>query len=423
MNEYVFTNLALLDVEAGVLRGGLEVHVRGDKIAAVAPGPVAAPGARRVDLGGRTLMPGLIDCHVHIAPGAVLNQPKQPASFVAARGVKWLWEMINRGFTTVRDAGGADAGFRKAVELSIAVGPRMFVAGRAISQTGGHGDKRWPSEYGCACGEAHASLARVADGVPEVRKAVRDELRMGADHIKVMAGGGVSSPSDSLSHLQYSDEELSAIVDEAARQNTYCMAHVYTARGIKRAVELGIRTIEHGNFLDEETAKVMAARNAFLVPTLVTYRVDGANGKAIGFTDETIAKNSEVLAAGTRSLDIARAAGVKIAYGTDLAYSPKFHQPEEFLVRAEVQPPADIIRSATVIGAEVLRMEGKIGVIKPGAFADLLAIDGDPLTDLKVLQNEGTNMALIMKAGAIVKDKIQLAPEVGAGSPYSAPRF
>lgn len=406
MANVLFTNLAFLDVAAGVLRSGMQVLVRDNKIAAVEAGRIDPGGASVVDLGGRTLMPGLIDCHVHIAPGAVLNQPKLHGSFVAARGVKWLSEMLRRGFTTARDAGGADAGYRKAVEAAIAIGPRLFVAGRAISQTGGHGDKRWSSEYGCACGESNASLSRVADGVPEVRKAVRDELRMGADHIKVMAGGGVSSPSDSISHLQYSDEELLAIVDEAARQNTYCMAHVYTARGIKRSVELGIRTIEHGNFLDDDSAKAMAQRDAFLVPTLVTYRVDGANGKAIGFTEETLVKNTEVLSAGTRSLEIAMKAGVKIAYGTDLAYSPKIHQPEEFLVRAEVQKPADILRSATLIGAEVLRMVGKLGVVAPGAYADLLVVDGDPLTDLKVLQNEGAHMALILKDGKPAKNTL-----------------
>jgi imidazolonepropionase-like amidohydrolase len=337
----------------------------------------------------------------------VLNQAHYMPSYIAARAVMWLGEMVRRGFTTARDAGGADAGFRQAVERKITKGPRLFVAGRAISQTGGHGDKRWPADMGCACGASNGSLARVADGVPEVRKALRDEFRMGANHIKVMAGGGVSSPSDAISQLQYSMEELEAMVDEAERHNSYCMAHVYTAPGIKRAVQAGIRTIEHGNFLDEETAKLMAAKGAYLVPTLITYRVDGANGAAIGFTPEAIAKNSEVLEAGTKSLAIAAAAGVKIAYGTDLAYSPKTHQPEEFLVRSEVQKPADIIRSATVIGAEVVRMAGRIGVVKAGAFADLLAIDGNPLEDLGLFQKDGAHMSVIMKDGAFVKNGLQ----------------
>ncbi len=406
MADILFKNFALLDVEAGALLTGYQVLVRGGLIAAVEAGAIDPGGAEVIDLGGRTLMPGLIDCHVHFAPGPVLNQPHYLPSFIAARAVLWLGQMVRRGFTTARDAGGADAGYRQAVERDLAVGPRLFVAGRAISQTGGHGDKRWPDDQFCNCGTAHAGMARIADGVPEVRKAVRDELRIGADHIKVMAGGGVSSPSDALSQLQYSMEELEAIVDEAERHNTYCMAHVYTAPGIKRAVTAGIRTIEHGNFLDEEAAKLMVERDAYLVPTLVTYRVDGANGAKIGFTPEVIAKNQEVLDAGTRSLDIAQRAGVKIAYGTDLAYSPKTHQPEEFLVRAEVQEPKDIIRSATLIGAEVLRMSDRLGVVKQGAFADLLVVDGNPLEDLGVLQNDGASMPIIMKDGAFVTNRL-----------------
>lgn len=406
MADILFTNLALLDTEAGLLHSGYQVLVRDKTIAAVEKGAIDAPGAQVIDLKGRTLMPGLVDCHVHFAPGPVLSQPHVLPSFIAARGVMWLKEMVRRGFTTARDAGGADAGFRQAVERKIAMGPRLFVAGRAISQTGGHGDKRWPAEMTCSCGASHGSLGRIADGVPEVRKAVRDELRMGANHIKVMAGGGVSSPADAISHLQYSVEELEAIVDEAERHNTYCMAHVYTAAGIKRAVAAGIRTIEHGNFLDEDAAKLMAAKGAYLVPTLVTYRADQANGPKIGFTPETLEKNMQVLKAGTRSLEIAAKAGVKIAYGTDLAYSPKTHQPEEFLVRAEVQKPADIIRSATVIGAEVVRMAGKIGVVKQGAFADLLVIDGDPLSNLGLFQNNGEHISAVMRDGEFVRSRL-----------------
>jgi len=408
MTDILLRNLALLDTVQGTIGSGYEVLIRGKTIAAVERGAINAPGAETVDLGGRTLMPGLIDCHVHMAPGGMMAQAKLMPSLVAMRASVWLKAMVLRGFTTARDAGGADAGHRQALERGLATGPRLFVAGRSITQTGGHGDKRSPAEMdlGCSCGAALGWIGRVADGVPEVRRAVRDELRMGANHIKVMAGGGVSSPSDAIAHLQYSMEELVAIVDEAERQFSYCMAHVYTAPGIKRAVEAGIRTIEHGNFIDEEAARTMAARGAYLVPTLVTYRADGRYGKEVGFTDETLAKNSEVLEAGTRSLEIAAAAGVKIAYGTDLAFSPKIHQPEEFLVRAEVQRPADIIRSATVIGAEVVRMEGKIGVVAPGAFADLLVIDGNPLEDLGLFQNEGAHMRAILKEGEFVKREL-----------------
>jgi imidazolonepropionase-like amidohydrolase len=408
MADILLRNLSILDTVAGTLLSGWEVLISGKKITAVEHGAINAPGAETIDLGGRTLMPGLIDCHVHMAPGAMLVQPMLMPSFVTARASSWLRQMLLRGFTTVRDAGGADAGLRQAIEAGHFLGPRLFVSGRAISQTGGHGDKRWPAEMdiACCCSATMGGIGRVADGVDAVRHAVRDELRRGANQIKVMAGGGVSSPADALGHLQYSLEELRAMSDEAARQNTYCLAHVYTSPGIARAVECGIRTIEHGNFLDEPTAAIMARHGAYLVPTLVTYRADAENGKSVGFTEEALVKNAEVLEAGTRSLEIAARAGVKIAYGTDLAYSPKTNQPREFLVRAEAQAPADIIRSATVIGAEVVGLAGRAGVVAPGAFADLLVLDGNPLDDLGLFQSEGKHMAAIMKEGVFVKNRI-----------------
>ena len=382
--------------------------MRGKTIAAVEQGAIDGGDALAIDLGGRTLMPGLIDCHVHMAPGAMLVQPMLMPSFVTARASSWLRQMLLRGFTTVRDAGGADAGLRQAVQAGHFPGPRLFVSGRAISQTGGHGDKRWPAEMdiACCCSASAGGIGRIADGVDEVRRAVRDELRRGANQIKVMAGGGVSSPADALSHLQYSLEELRAMADEAERQHTYCLAHVYTSPGIRRAVECGIRTIEHGNFLDEATAEVMARHGAYLVPTLVTYRADAENGAAVGFTPEALAKNAEVLEAGTRSLAIAARAGVAIGYGTDLAYSPKTNQPREFLVRAEVQAPADIIRSATTVGAEIVGLAGRAGVVAVGAFADLLVIDGNPLEDLGLFQDEGRHMRAIMKEGVLVKNEL-----------------
>ena len=413
MPDLLLRNAAVLDTVAGTLLPGREVLVRGKTILSVDDGPTghghrADDGVEVIDLGGRTVMPGLIDCHVHMAPGATLVQPMLMPSFVTARASSWLVQMLLRGFTTVRDAGGADAGLRQAIEAGHFRGPRLFVSGRAISQTGGHGDKRWPAEMdiACCCSATTAGIGRVADGVDEVRRAVRDELRRGANQIKVMAGGGVSSPTDSISHLQYSLEELRAMADEAERQHTYCLAHVYTSPGIRRAVECGIRTIEHGNFLDEDTAAVMARYRAYLVPTLVTYRADAENGAAVGFTEAALLKNAEVLEAGTRSLEIAARAGVKIAYGTDLAFSPKTNQPREFLVRAEVQTPADIIRSATVVGAEVVGLAGRAGVVAPGAFADLLVLDGNPLEDLGLFQDEGRHMPLIVKEGTIVKNKL-----------------
>lgn len=405
MADTLFTNLALLDVDAGVLRSGHQVLVSGKTIKAVRAGRIEASGARVVDLGGRTLMPGLIDCHVHICADGMTAYPSIFPAMLAAKAAKILRETLMRGFTTIRDAGGADMGYRQAVEAGLFLGPRLFVAGRPISQTGGHGDARTQADFCVACACTQESTMRtIADGVDAVRRAVREELRRGADQIKIMASGGVASPADPIDYVQYASEEIAAAVDEARRAHKYVMAHAYTAEAIARAVELGVRTIEHGNFLDEDAARLMALRGAYLVPTLIVYRRILVHGKEVGVSDLHLEKARQVLAVGTRSLEIARRTGVKMAFGTDLFRAPKEYQAEEFLVRAEVLPPAEIIRSATVIGAEVVRMEGKLGRVAEGHLADLLVVDGDPLADLRLLQDQGRHMTLIMKDGVAVKD-------------------
>ena len=218
-------------------------------------------------------------------------------------------------------------------------------------------------------------------------------------------GGGVSSQSDPIDALQYSMEELQAAVDEAERANTYVMAHVYTARGIRRCIEAGVRTIEHGNFLDEPTAKMMVERGVYLSPNLVCYRILADQATALGYPPGTVEKAQEVLAVGTRGLAIAHRAGVKCSFGTDLSRTPD-RMCDEFLIRAEVLGHADNIRGATLIGAEIVRMEGRIGVIAEGAHADLLAVDGDPLSDIGVLAEQGRHMAMIMKGGAFAKNTL-----------------
>lgn len=409
MSGFLLRNLALLDVDAGALRTGHEVLVRGDTIVAVQAGRIDAPDALTIDLGGRTLMPGLIDCHVHVCADGMTPYPSIFPSLLAGRAAKIMRETLLRGFTTIRDAGGADMGYRQAVEAGLFQGPRMFVAGRPISQTGGHGDGRNQADpcVACAC-KQNATMHVIADGVDAVRAAVREEIRRGADQIKIMASGGVSSPADPIDYVQYSMPELEAVVDEARRAKKYVMAHAYTAEAIARAVEAGVRTIEHGNFLDDDAARLMAQRGAYLVPTLIVYRRIVKHGKEVGVSDLHIAKAREVLDVGTRSIEIARRAGVKMAFGSDLFRAPKEYQAEEFLVRAEVQPAAEIIRSATVIGAEVVRMEGRLGRVAPGHLADLLAIDGDPLADLRLLQDQGAHMPLIMKNGALVKNALRV---------------
>lgn len=405
MGKYIFSNHALLDTKEGVLKSGFQVLVEGNRIVDVKKGQINSPGAETIDLGGRTLMPGLIDCHAHVFIGQFTDSQSVLASEMTARSSTHLRAMVQRGFTTIRDAGGADYGHKMSVENGHFEGPRMFVSGRIISQTGGHGDHRGKADF-CSCMNASLGVARIADGVDAVRYAVREEIRHGADQIKIMAGGGVSSPADELHHLQYSTDEIVAIVDEATRAGRYVMAHVYNTDGIRRAVECGIRTIEHGNFLDDKTAEVMAKHEAFLVPTLVTYRADAKYGPSFGWSKDSERKNQEVLEAGVKSLEIAMRAGVKIGYGTDLCWSPKTYQPEGLLVHNEVMSPTEAIKNATIINAEIVRMENQLGVITPGALADLLVIDGDPTQDLSVLQNEGEHMPMIMANGTFAKNAL-----------------
>jgi imidazolonepropionase-like amidohydrolase len=415
MPDILLTNCRLLDPRDVSIRSNVEVLIRGNRIQEVAAARLDAPDATRVDVGGRVVMPGLIDCHVHITSTHVrmgLNPLRYlPASLVTAMALKNLEAMAMRGFTAVRDAGGADRGHKLAMEQGLFPGPRLWVSGRAISQTGGHGDarERVDSCDPCACGCAHlfGQISRVADGETEVRRAARDEIRLGADQIKVMASGGVASPADPVHSLQYSTGELAALVDEAGRAGTYVLAHAYTSDAVRRAVDAGVRTVEHGNLIDEATAEFLASRGAYLVPTLVTYEALSARGREFGFSEASLAKLPDVVEAGTTSLRIARAAGLKMAIGTDLLGELQTCQSDEFRIRSEVLGCADVMRSATLVGAEVLRMEGQLGVIAPGALADLIALDGNPLEEISVLLGQGERIPIVMKDGRFLKNRLQ----------------
>lgn len=407
MTDTLFTNFKLLDTDSGSLNSGYQVLISGNLIADVSSQDISCPGAQTIDLGGRTLMPGLIDCHNHISREILAGPPSMLPSLGTARSATVLYDMLMRGFTTLRDAAGADLGHKQAVEEGHFIGPRLFVAGRSISQTGGHGDHRVRADQSepCACVHLGPGIGRVADGISEVRRAVRDEIRLGADQIKIMASGGIASAADPIDQLQYSMEEIEAIVDEAARSNTYVMAHAYPDAAIRRCTEAGVRTIEHGNLLGPDTAKLMAERGTYLVPTLVAFRCIQRYGPETGYNKEQMLKNDKVLAAGTQALLVAKEAGVKMAYGSDIAFWHE-HQSEEFLIRGEVLTPAEIIRSATIIGAEVVRNEDRLGVIKTDAFADLIVVDGNPLEDLGLFQDQGAHLPIIVANGKIVKNAL-----------------
>ncbi len=399
-------NFDLLDVGSGELIKGRSLTIRNGRIASIVKGKsLAASTMRRVDLKGRVLMPGLIDCHVHILQSIFPESADFLPSFLTAAAVIRLGEMLDRGFTTVRDAGGADAGHRQAVEQGIIRGPRLFVAGRALSQTGGHGDARSAADMLEPCGCAallKGGIGRIVNGVPDVLHATRDEIRLGADQIKIMAGGGVGSPHGFLEYDQFTDNEILAIVDEARRARKYVMAHVYSAQGVKRLVRLGVRSIEHGNLIDDEAARMMNEAGAYLVANLIVYEVIAKFGRQHGFPEAGLARLQAILDAGPRSLELAARYGVKVGYGSDLVKAPEY-QSDEFLVRGRVQKPIEVIRSATLVGAEIVGLSGQLGILAEGAIADMIAVDGNPLDDLALLTQQGAHIPLVIKDGRIEK--------------------
>ena len=314
--------------------------------------------------------------------------------------------MIDRGFTTVRDTGGADWGIKAAVEGGLLQGPRLFISGRAIGPTGGHSDSRRRTDGGAPCGCCNAMVftMALADGPDDVRRSAREQIRQGADQVKIMMSGGVASPYDPLDSLQYSPGEVAAAVEEAQAFGRYVCAHAYTPEAITRAMQGGVRTIEHGNLIDEPAARLMAEKGAFLVANLVTYHAMKERAAQLGMSADMLAKNDVVLEAGYRSLEICKRAGVPVAYGSDLLGPLQEEQSREFLIRGEVMKPIEVIRSATTVAARVLRREGTLGVIAPGALADLLVVDGNPLLDLGVFQKQGAHLVAIMKGGAFHKN-------------------
>ncbi|WP_427184887.1 amidohydrolase family protein [Bordetella bronchialis] len=402
----ILKNARVLDAHHKDDDGAYDVVVEGDRIREVSPRPVQAGRDDQViDVAGRTLMPGMIDCHVHVVASMANlgTNARMPAAFATLRAVPILAAMLRRGFTTVRDAGGADYALRRAVDDGLIDGPRLFIAGKALSQTGGHGDFRERIDLSdpdpCPCHRNLGAIARVVDGVDAVRKAVREEMRAGATHIKIMASGGVASPTDPIGNLQYSRDEISAIVEEAASHQTYVMAHAYTGQAIARAVKLGVRTIEHGNLVDDAAAAAMAEHSAFAVPTLVTYDALHKVGAQYGVPPEAVAKIDDVRLQGLQSLEIFKRHGVRMGLGSDLLGEMHTFQSDELRIRSQVLSNFEVICQATQVGAEIVGQKDKLGVIAADAYADLLIVDGDPVADISLLCGQGEHLAMVMKAG------------------------
>jgi imidazolonepropionase-like amidohydrolase len=417
---YVFRNANIVDPIDGSILCQRTVKISGGLIESVTHTGnycVVVPDENNitVDLEGKFLCPGLVDNHVHIS--AVPGEKNLGDLFGLDREVSNMrqpyvcQQMLRRGFTTVRDCGGASLALKEAISEGVIQGPRLFIAGHALTQTGGHGDTRGPHNHTDCCGGTLIALGRLCDGVPECIKAAREELRTGADFIKIMAGGGVASPTDKLENVQFTADEVRAISEVARNSNTYVTAHAYTPRSIRHAIENGATGIEHGNLIDADTAKFMAERDVYLTPTLIAYS-EMASPDFPGFLPpESKAKNEEVLLAGIRSLQIASDAGVTLCFGTDLLGPLGVAQTKEFAIRAQVLSPKAILQSATINPVRRFGLSEFLGQIKSGFAADMLVLTENPLDDISILDRPDEHMLAVIKDGRVFHSRWTKLPQ------------
>jgi imidazolonepropionase-like amidohydrolase len=407
----LFVNSHLLLDRFTELHEGLEVLIAGDTIEAVSATPLPRDEANVIDAGGKTLMPGLIDAHAHITG---LSLSPRNAAFTREQIIEaashYLRASLMDGFTSMREAGGAGYTIARLLADGKIIGPRLFYSGRALTQTGGGADFRTLEETSEPCGEPgpFSVMSVIADGVAEVRRAAREELRRGASQIKVFVSGGVVFPSQARPTLyEYSIEELRAIVEEANARGTYVMAHVYTDEGVRRCLEAGVRSIEHGNFVQQQTVASMAEHGAYLDPTFISLAQRIQSADETGLPQTIVDNLKRTIEQGKRVYQWARRYQVPIGLGTDLwGAQARRSQLREFELRMELDQPVNVIRSATAVYAELLMQKGILGTIAPGARADLLIVEGNPLADLKVLTDPRRNLKLIMKDGTIYKNEL-----------------
>jgi imidazolonepropionase-like amidohydrolase len=384
------------------------VVVEQNRIREVTDGSVKINNAESLDCKGDFLMPGLIDAHFH-ALLVSYNIPKldsMPPYLLAQHAGHILNGALHRGFTTVRDAGGAEIGLAMALQQGLIEGPRMFFSGKPISQTGGHGDMRPADQHSpCSCGFGSV-LTVVADGVDEMRKTVREELRKGANQIKLFVSGGVVSPTDPIWMAQFSNEEILVAVEEAATRRTYVMAHCHTDDRARACVELGIRTIEHGTEIHADTAKIIANSDTYVVPTLSAIKVITDHGEELGLPPMSLEKVRGLFQTTQESLANCDSANVKLGFGTDLLGDYHKFQNDEFLLRGELQSNIDVLRSATSVNAEILQQSGHLGCIGENALADMILVSGNPLNDIKLLAKPHENICMIMRDGNVIKNSL-----------------
>jgi len=405
-------NARIFDGVSDECAEGMSVLIENGLIREVSDRPIKAGDAQRIDVAGKTLMPGLIDLHIH-AYFCDLNAKVvdgRDAPYRTAHAVKKLGHALDCGFTTVRDIGGGDYPLASALADGLIRGPRFFYAGKVLSMTGGHVDYRTPTEmhhtHGyCSCGSMNWGGV-VVDGVDECIKAAREELRRGAHCIKITASGGVMSPSDPMWMNQFREDEIRAIVGEAAERRTYVSAHCHPVSAIRRSIEFGVRCIEHGTLIDADTARFVAECGSYVVPTMSVIFVTMEIGAKLGMTPDSMTKLKVAADAAIEGLQHMRDAGVKMGFGTDLLGATYDQQCREFEFRSEVFTPLEMLRQATSMGAEILMQEGMLGCVSPGAYADLIVVDGDPLKDIGLLAADGRKLDLIMRAGEIVKNRL-----------------
>jgi imidazolonepropionase-like amidohydrolase len=411
MPSFLFKNAnVVLDGETELQRC-FNILVKGDRIEVVTRDPIDRPDAQTIDVARKTVMPGLIDAHAHIT-GLSLS-PKNlayPAADLMVAAANYLRNSLMAGFTTIREAGGADYSIAHLLKQGTIIGPRLFYSGRALTQTGGGADFRTPIELTDPCGHVSpmSVMSVIADGVDQVRAAAREELRKGATQIKVFASGGVVFPAEGHpTQYEFSEAELAAIVEEASARGTYVMAHVYTDEGVRRCLKAGVRSIEHGNFMTEDTVAKLAEHGAFLDPTFISLvqRVETAG--EMGLSRAIVDNLERTIERGKEVYQWAKRHQVPIALGTDL-WGPEARKSQlrEFEIRRKFDSAPDILRSATAINADLLMQNGSLGTIAAGACADLLVVDGDPLADLGVLLDPEHKLKLIMKAGTIYKNAL-----------------
>lgn len=412
MPAILLKNARIFDGESEDCPEGQHVLIEAGRICEISSKPIKASEAKVFDVGGRTLMPGLIDAHVHAYASDVSVQKVDLAGdpYRTAHAIRMLGFALDCGFTTVRDIGGGDWSLWRAIEDRLIRAPRFFYAGKIISMTGGHGDFRQMGElrhnHGyCSCGDFN-TVSVIADGVDECIKAVREELRRGAHCIKIMGSGGVASPTDPIWMHQYREDEIRAIVNETAERRTYTSAHCHPAGAVRRSVEFGVRCIEHGTLIDDETSRFVAKQGAFIIPTMVIIFALVELGKKLGFPPQSQEKAEFAFKQAIVGMESMRKAGVKIGFGTDLLGETYRQECREFTIRREVFSPVEILRQATSVNAEILMQKDSLGCVKAGAHADLLVVDGDPLKDIGLLAADGKHLSMIMRAGEVVKDQL-----------------